>query len=117
MINLRTIRPLDRQTIIDSVKKTTRLVSVEEGWPQFGVGAEIAATIVESFVCVLLMLVLLFQSTKQLAGDAFNYLDAPIERVTGVDIPMPYALNLEKASVPQIENIVNAVKRVTYRKK
>ena len=52
-----------------------------------------------------------------MAGDAFNYLDAPIERVTGVDIPMPYALNLEKASVPQIENIVNAVKRVTYRKK
>ena len=75
MINLRTIRPLDRQCIIESVKKTNRIVNVEEGWPQSGIGSEIAALIMES--------------------EAFDYLDAPMERVTGADIPMPYAEVLE----------------------
>jgi len=75
VINLRTIRPLDRQCIIESVKKTNRIVNVEEGWPQSGIGSEIAALIMES--------------------EAFDYLDAPMERVTGADIPMPYAEVLE----------------------
>ena len=95
IINLRSIRPLDRDTIIDSVKKTNRIVTVEEGWPQHGIGAEIAALIMET--------------------EAFDYLDAPLERVTGSDIPMPYALNLEKLALPQIENIVAAVKRTMAR--
>eukprot|EP01016_Furgasonia_blochmanni_P006472 TRINITY_DN125_c0_g1_i2.p1 TRINITY_DN125_c0_g1~~TRINITY_DN125_c0_g1_i2.p1 ORF type:complete len:409 (-),score=161.73 TRINITY_DN125_c0_g1_i2:288-1514(-) len=92
VINLRTIRPLDRKTIIDSVKKTNRIVSVEEGWPQHGIGAEIAAILMET--------------------DTFNYLDAPLERVTGVDVPMPYATNLEIMAIPQAENIANAIRRV-----
>jgi len=77
---LRTIRPLDRETIINSVKKTNRIVSVEEGWPTCGVGAEIAACMMET--------------------RAFDYLDAPLHRVTGAEIPMPYAPTLEKLSVP-----------------
>lgn len=80
MINLRSLRPLDRKTIIASVKKTNRIVSVEEGWPQHGIGAEIAALLMET--------------------DAFDYLDAPMERVTGVDIPMPYAYTIENLAVP-----------------
>eukprot|EP01051_Picozoa_sp_SAG22_P009209 SAG22_NODE_751_length_7449_cov_14.062721_3_plen_188_part_00 len=91
VINLRIIRPLDRETIIKSVHKTNRLVTVEEGWPQHGVGAEIAATIFES--------------------SAFDYLDAPVERICGADICMPYAVNLEVHAVPQVYNITNAVKR------
>jgi len=71
VLNLRTIRPLDRPAIIESVKKTNRIVSVEEGWPQHGVGSEIAALLMES--------------------EAFDYLDAPMERVAGADIPMPYS--------------------------
>ena len=71
VVNLRTIRPLDRPAIIESVKKTNRIVSVEEGWPQHGVGSEIAALLMES--------------------DAFDHLDAPMERVAGADIPMPYS--------------------------
>lgn len=85
------MRPLDRQTIIDSVKKTNRLVTVEEGWPQCGIGAEIAGIIMES--------------------EAFDYLDAPVERITGADVPMPYALPLEKLAVPQLDDISTAVKR------
>lgn len=96
VINLRTLRPLDRQTIVDSVKKTHRLVTVEEGWSQCGVGAEIAALIMES--------------------EAFDYLDAPVERITGADVPMPYAINLERLALPQIDDITAAVKRVTFRK-
>jgi len=92
VINLRTIRPLDRKTIINSVKKTTRIVSVEEGFPQNGIGAEISAILMES--------------------SAFDFLDAPLERITGLDIPLPYATNLEAMSLPQAENIVNAVRRV-----
>eukprot|EP00316_Scyphosphaera_apsteinii_P023860 CAMPEP_0119312154 /NCGR_PEP_ID=MMETSP1333-20130426/25212_1 /TAXON_ID=418940 /ORGANISM="Scyphosphaera apsteinii, Strain RCC1455" /LENGTH=335 /DNA_ID=CAMNT_0007316727 /DNA_START=109 /DNA_END=1116 /DNA_ORIENTATION=+ len=95
VINIRTIRPLDRKTIIDSVMKTNRLVTVEEGWPACGIGAEIGAAIYES--------------------DAFNYLDAPVERVTGADIPMPYASNLEVDAIPQTKNVINAVQNVCYR--
>ncbi|KAF8018375.1 hypothetical protein BT93_H3305 [Corymbia citriodora subsp. variegata] len=94
VINLRSIRPLDRSTINASVRKTNRLVTVEEGFPQHGVGAEIGMSIVE---------------------DSFGYLDAPIERITGADVPMPYAANLERMALPQIEDIVRAAKRVCYR--
>lgn len=89
MINLRSIRPLDRPSIIKSIKKTNRIVNVEEGWPQHGVGSEIAALIMES--------------------EAFDYLDAPMERVCGADIPMPYAETIESMAVPQIPDIVKAV--------
>lgn len=95
VINLRTIRPLDRETIINSVKKTGRVVSIETGWPQCGIGSEIAAIMMES--------------------DAFNWLDAPFERITGADIPMPYATDLENASLPQIEDVVATVNRLTQR--
>lgn len=74
------------------MKKTHRVITVEEGWPQCGIGAEIAAIIMET--------------------DAFDYLDAPVERITGADVPMPYAINLEKAAVPQLDDIMVAVKRV-----
>lgn len=94
VINLRTIRPLDRWTIIESVKKTNRVVSVEEGWPYAGIGSEIAALVNEH---------------------AFDYLDAPVARVCAADVPTPYAFNLEKLSVPQVEEIVNTVKKVCYR--
>uniref|UniRef100_A0A4W5NHZ5 Pyruvate dehydrogenase E1 component subunit beta n=2 Tax=Hucho hucho TaxID=62062 RepID=A0A4W5NHZ5_9TELE len=92
VVNLRTIRPLDVETIEASVIKTGHLVTVEGGWPQYGVGAEICARIME--------------------GPAFNYLDAPAVRVTGVDIPMPYAKILEDHSVPQIKDIIFSVKKV-----
>jgi len=95
VINIRTIRPLDRDTIIKSVMKTNRLVTVEEGWPSCGIGAELGATIYES--------------------EAFNYLDAPVERVTGADIPMPYAANLEVEAIPVPQNVINAVQKVCYR--
>ncbi|AFX98908.1 transketolase, C-terminal domain protein [Candidatus Endolissoclinum faulkneri L2] len=94
VINLRTIRPLDIQTIVTSVQKTNRLVTVEEGWAYYGVGSEIAAQVMEF---------------------AFDYLDAPVGRVAGADVPMPYAANLEKLAVPQVENIVTAVKNACYR--
>jgi pyruvate dehydrogenase E1 component beta subunit len=93
VVNLRTIRPLDRYTIIESVKKTNRIVTVEEGWPFAGIGAEIAALMMEH---------------------AFDYLDAPVIRVCGADVPMPYAENLEKLALPQIDEIIHAVKTVTY---
>ena len=95
VINIRTMRPLDRKTIIESVMKTNRLVTVEEGWPTCGIGAELGAAIYES--------------------DAFNYLDAPVERVTGADIPMPYAANLEVEAIPVSKNVINAVQKVCYR--
>lgn len=90
------MRPLDTDAIFKSVKKTNHLVTVEEGWPQCGVGAEIAALVTES--------------------DAFDYLDAPIERVTGADVPMPYAIPLEKLALPQHEDITSAIKRSLARK-
>ena len=93
VINLRTLRPLDTQTILDSVRKTHRLVSVEEGWPYAGMGSEMAALMMES---------------------CFDYLDAPVVRVHGADVPMPYAANLEKLALPQIEHIVDAAKKVAY---
>jgi len=96
VINLRTIRPLDVETIIKSVKKTHRVVTVEEGFPQSGIGAEIIAAINEH---------------------AFDYLDAPIERITGADVPMPYAKTLEDLCIPRANNVINAARRVCYRKK
>lgn len=93
VINLRTLRPLDTETIVESLKKTNRLVTVEEGWPYAGIGAEIAAQIMEH---------------------AFDYLDAPVLRVTGEDVPMPYAANLEKLALPSTEKVVNALKKVCY---
>eukprot|EP00540_Astrosyne_radiata_P020761 CAMPEP_0116836430 /NCGR_PEP_ID=MMETSP0418-20121206/8093_1 /TAXON_ID=1158023 /ORGANISM="Astrosyne radiata, Strain 13vi08-1A" /LENGTH=341 /DNA_ID=CAMNT_0004466201 /DNA_START=170 /DNA_END=1198 /DNA_ORIENTATION=- len=95
VINLLSLRPLDRDTLIQSVMKTGRVVSVETGWPQCGIGSEIAAIMMES--------------------EAFNYLDAPMERVTGADVPTPYATELETASLPQVEDIVATVERTTYR--
>jgi pyruvate dehydrogenase E1 component subunit beta len=94
VIDLRTIRPMDIDTIVQSVQKTGRLVTVEEGWPQSGVGAEIAARVMEH---------------------AFDYLDAPVLRVAGKDVPMPYAANLEKLALPSVNEIVDAVKVVCYR--
>ena len=97
VVNLRSLRPLDRKAIIKSVKKTNRIVNVEEGWPQCGIGSEVAALLMES--------------------EAFDYLDAPMERLTGADIPMPYSWEIEGLAVPQIENIVNGVLNTTYRSK
>jgi pyruvate dehydrogenase E1 component beta subunit len=94
VIDLRTLKPMDTQTIIASVKKTGRLVTVEEGWRQSGVGAEIAALVGEQ---------------------AFDWLDAPVLRVTGKDVPMPYAANLEKLALPSVAEVVEAVRAVTYR--
>ena len=94
VIDLRTLRPLDSDTIIASVKKTGRAVTVEEGWQQNGVGAEIAARIMEH---------------------AFDYLDAPVLRVSGKDVPMPYAANLEKLALPSAAEVVEAAKAVCYR--
>jgi pyruvate dehydrogenase E1 component beta subunit len=94
VIDLRTLRPLDIDTIIASVKKTNRLVTVEEGWAPMGVGSEIAAQVVEK---------------------AFDWLDAPPLRVAGEDVPMPYAANLEAMALPSVEKIVQTVKSVTYR--
>jgi len=92
VINLRSLRPLDMETIKQSVMKTNRLVTVEQGWPRCGIGAEISASIVES--------------------DAFDYLDAPIMRVTGADVPMPYAKSLEQAALPQAHDVVAMVRKV-----
>jgi len=94
LIDLRTLRPLDTDTIVASVKKTGRAVTVEEGWQQNGVGAEIAARIMEH---------------------AFDYLDAPVARVSGKDVPMPYAANLEKLALPSVAEVVAAAKAVSYR--
>ncbi len=94
VVDVRTLRPLDTETIVASVKKTGRAVTVEEGWQQSGVGAEIAARIMEH---------------------AFDYLDAPVARVSGKDVPMPYAANLEKLALPSAAEVVAAAKAVCYR--
>jgi pyruvate dehydrogenase E1 component beta subunit len=94
VIDLRTIRPLDKATIVRSVMKTNRLVSVEEGWPQSGIGSELAAVMME---------------------EAFDHLDAPVVRVTGKDVPMPYAANLEKLALPQVKDVIEAAKAVCYK--
>jgi pyruvate dehydrogenase E1 component beta subunit len=91
VINLRSLRPLDTATIVASVKKTSRLVTVEEGWPFAGIGAEVAMQIIEH---------------------AFDWLDAPPVRVAGVDVPLPYAANLEKLALPQPAWVVDAVKKI-----
>ena len=92
VVNLRSLRPLDIKTIGESIRKTHRLITIEETWPLYGVGAELIAEIVES--------------------EIFDYLDAPPHRVSGVDVPTPYAKNLEDASIPQITNVVNAVQNL-----
>ncbi len=93
VIDLRTIRPMDTELIIESVKKTGRCVTVEEGWPQSGVGAEIAALLMER---------------------AFDYLDAPVVRITGKNVPMPYAANLEKLALPNAGEVAAAAKAALY---
>jgi pyruvate dehydrogenase E1 component beta subunit len=94
VIDLRTIRPMDIETVLESLKKTNRVVIVEEGWPQSGVGADISARIMEQ---------------------GFDYLDAPVTRVSGKDVPMPYAANLEKLALPSVAEVVEAAKAVLYR--
>ncbi len=94
VIDLRTLRPMDTETVIESVRKTGRIVTVEEGWPQGGIGAEIAARVM---------------------AEAFDHLDAPVLRVTGKDVPMPYAANLEKLALPSVAEVVEAAKAVCYR--
>jgi pyruvate dehydrogenase E1 component beta subunit len=91
VINLRSLRPLDTATIVESVKKTSRIVTVEEGWPYAGIGAEVNMQIIEQ---------------------AFDWLDAPPVRVYGADVPLPYAANLEKLALPQPEWVVDAVKKI-----
>jgi pyruvate dehydrogenase E1 component beta subunit len=93
IIDLRSIRPLDMDTVIESVKKTNRCVTVEEGWPQGSVGSEIAA---------------------RLMAEAFDYLDAPVLRVAGKDVPMPYAANLEKLALPNVDQVIEAARSVLY---
>ena len=94
VINLRSLRPFDTETIVNSVKKTNRLVSVEEGWPFAGIGSELSALMMEH---------------------AFDWLDAPVKRVAGLDVPLPYAANLEKMALPQSSNIVEAAHAVCNR--
>jgi pyruvate dehydrogenase E1 component beta subunit len=91
VINLRSLRPLDTETIVASVKKTSRLVTVEEGWPFAGIGAEVAMQIMEH---------------------CFDWLDAPPVRVHGLDVPLPYAANLEKLALPQVSWVVDAVTKI-----
>src|SRR5271165_1807203 len=94
IIDLRTLRPFDIDTVVTSVKKTNRIVSVEEGWPFAGIGAEIAATVME---------------------ECFDWLDAPLKRVAGKDVPLPYAANLERLALAQVEDIIAAAREVAYR--
>ena len=94
VINLRTIRPLDAETVVKSVKKTNHLVSVEEGWPFAGIGSELSALMMEH---------------------AFDWLDAPVKRVAGLDVPLPYAANLERMALPQSDTIVEAARAVVNR--
>ena len=92
VIDPRTLRPLDLDTILESVRKTNRLVIVEEGWPHGGVGANIAALVPEQ---------------------AFDHLDAPVQRVTGADVPMPYSKRLEQSAIPHAEHVVSAALATT----
>jgi pyruvate dehydrogenase E1 component beta subunit len=94
VIDLRTIRPMDHATVVESVKKTSRMVAIEEGWGPMGVGAEICQRVIEN---------------------AFDYLDAPPTRVHGEDVPMPYAANLEALALPSVDKIVAAAKAVCYK--
>lgn len=92
VINLRSLRPLDKETIFKSVMKTNHLITVEDSWPQCGIGSEICGLIMES--------------------KAFDYLDSPVYRLTGADCPTPYAENLERLCIPQVENVIEAVKQI-----
>ena len=94
MIDLRTLRPLDMATVLASVRKTNRLVTIEEGWPICSIGSELCARV---------------------ATEAFDHLDAPPLKITGVDVPMPYAANLEKLALPSVDQVIAAVKSVCYR--
>ena len=94
VVNLRSLRPLDTETVVNSVKKTNRLVTVEEGWAFSGIGAELSALMMEQ---------------------AFDWLDAPVKRVAGLDVPLPYAANLEHMALPQPEHIVEAARAVCNR--
>ncbi len=94
VIDLRTLRPLDIDTVVSSVKKTNRIVTVEEGWPICSIGSEVGARV---------------------TAEAFDYLDAPPAKVTGADVPMPYAANLEKLALPSVDQVIAAVKSVCYR--
>jgi pyruvate dehydrogenase E1 component beta subunit len=94
VIDLRSLRPFDAATVVASVKKTNRLVTVEEGWPFAGIGSELAALMME---------------------ECFDWLDAPLKRVAGKDVPLPYAANLEQLAVPQVADIVAAAREVAYR--
>jgi pyruvate dehydrogenase E1 component beta subunit len=94
VVDLRSLRPLDTDTVIESVKRTNRVVTVEQGWPICSIGSEVSAQVVDK---------------------AFDYLDAPPTRVTGKDVPMPYAANLEKLALPSVDEIVAAAKAVLYR--
>ena len=96
VIDLRTIRPIDRDTIISSVKKTSRCVTVEEGFPFASIGSEISSIIMQ---------------------EAFDYLDAPVKKLASIDSPLPYAANLESLALPKTHNIIEAVKEVCYRNK
>jgi pyruvate dehydrogenase E1 component subunit beta len=93
VIDLRSLRPLDLETIIASVQKTNRIVTVEEAWPVCSVGSEICARV---------------------AIEAFDYLDAPPAKVSGVDVPMPYAANLERLALPSVQHVIEAAKSVLY---
>jgi pyruvate dehydrogenase E1 component beta subunit len=94
LVDLRTLRPLDAATVIESVKRTNRVVAVEQGWPICSISSEVASQVVEH---------------------AFDYLDAPPMKVTGKDVPMPYAANLEKLALPSVDEIVAAARAVCYR--
>jgi pyruvate dehydrogenase E1 component beta subunit len=94
VIDLRTLRPLDMDTVIASVKKTNRIVTFEQGWPVCSIGSEICA---------------------QVAQEVFDYLDAPPTKVAGKDVPMPYAANLEKLALPTVDDLIAAVKSVSYK--
>ena len=94
VIDLRSLRPLDLDTVIESIKKTNRCVTVEEGWPVSSIGGHVAS---------------------EITMRAFDWLDAPVLKVTGKDVPMPYAANLEKLALPTVADVVEAVKSVSYR--
>jgi pyruvate dehydrogenase E1 component beta subunit len=94
IVDLRSLRPFDIGTVVASVKKTNRIVTIEEGWPFAGIGSEIAAIMME---------------------ECFDWLDAPVKRVSGKDVPLPYAANLERLAVPEVEDIVVAAREVVYR--
>ena len=94
LIDMRSLRPLDTATVIQSVRKTNRIVTVEQGWPVCSIGSEICS---------------------QVVSEAFDWLDAPPTKVTGKDVPMPYAANLEKLALPSTDEVIAAVRAVTYR--